>query len=166
MISRIIRLGGTSADYATYVANQTVPALPLATDGADYDVGGTTIGPSFWSLTATLLDAEYMIQVPLVNTDINETILWAQTAVNGIASNQLHSIEIGNEPDWYSATYAGTEGVLGPPEWQSAFTNETYVGNCKLNPHSTSVSRRDTLAKAHGVRGIRRLKELRGSEHL
>lgn len=73
-----------------------------------------------------------MIQVPLVNTDINETILWAQTAVAGIASDQLHSIEIGNEPDWYSATYAGTEGVLGPPEWQTAFTNETYVSNCEL----------------------------------
>lgn len=80
-----------------------------------------------------LSDAEYMIQVPLVNTDINETVLWAQTAVAGIAADQLHSIEIGNEPDWYSATYAGTEGVLGPPEWQTAFTNETYVSNCEWN---------------------------------
>ncbi|KAJ4409696.1 hypothetical protein N0V82_009420 [Gnomoniopsis sp. IMI 355080] len=125
----IIRLGGTSADYALYVANQTVPALPLATDGTNYDVGGTTIGPSYWALTSILSAAEYMIQVPLVNTNINETILWAKTAVAGIASNQIHSIEIGNEPDWYSATYEGTEGVLGPPEWQTAFTNETYVGN-------------------------------------
>lgn len=109
-----------------------MPALPLATDGTDYDVGGTTIGPSYWALTSILSAAEYMVQVPLVNSNINETVLWAQTAVAGIASNQIHSIEIGNEPDWYSATYEGTEGVLGPPEWQTAFTNETYVGNCKL----------------------------------
>lgn len=117
-----------------------MPALPLATDGLDYDVGGTTIGPSFWALTSLLPEAEYMIQVPLVNTDINETILWAQTAVDGIASNQIHSIEVGNEPDWYSATYAGTEGVLGPPEWQSAFTNETYVSNCKSDILTESIN--------------------------
>ncbi|CAN8099995.1 unnamed protein product [Discula destructiva] len=125
----IIRLGGTSADYATFVASQSEPALPLATDSTDFSLGGTTIGPSFWALTSILPDAEYIVQVPLVNTDINETVVWAQTAVDTIASNQLHSIEIGNEPDWYSATYAGTDGVLGPPEWQSSFTNETYVSN-------------------------------------
>lgn len=128
--SRIIRLGGTSADYATYVANQTTPALPLATDNTDMDVGGTTIGPSYWALASRWADAEYIIQVPLATTDINETILWTQTALAGIDSDQIHSIEVGNEPDWYSATYAGSEGILGPPDWQSAFSNETYVGNC------------------------------------
>lgn len=127
---RIIRLGGTSADYGTYMVNQTTPALPLATDNTNYDVGNTTIGPSFWALTSRFPGAEYMIQVPLATTDVNETILWTQTAVENINSDQIHSIEIGNEPDWYSSTYQGTESTLGPPRWQSTFTNETYVGNC------------------------------------
>lgn len=153
MISRIIRLGGTSADYAIYVANQTVPALPLATEGTNYDVGGTTIGPSYWSLTSILPAAEYMIQVPLANADINETVLWAQTAVEGIASSQIHSIEIGNEPDWYSATYAGTDGdLLGPPEWQGLFTNETYVGNCESNSLGLFIHSHD--GKKSRTRGI------------
>lgn len=115
------------------MANQTAPALPLATDGTNYDVGGTTIGPNFWALTSRFSDAEYMIQVPLATTDVNETILWVQTAVDSIASDQIHSIEVGNEPDWYSSTYQGTDdNTLGPPEWQGTFTNETYVGNCEL----------------------------------
>lgn len=131
-MQRIIRLGGTSADYATYEANQTTPALPVATANTNDDVGGTTIGPSFWALTSNFPDAEYMIQVPLATADVDETILWVQTAIDNIASDQIHSIEIGNEPDWYSSTYQGSGGTLGPPEWQSAFTNETYVGNCKF----------------------------------
>lgn len=95
-------------------------------------MGNTTIGPSFWQLTSLWPDAEFMIQVPLATTDVNETILWVQTAVDNIASDQIHSIEIGNEPDWYSSNYQGTDdNILGPPEWQSTFTNETYVGNCK-----------------------------------
>lgn len=131
---RIIRLGGTSADYAKYVANQTAPALPLATDGINYDVGNTTIGPSFWALTSRFSDAEYMVQVPLATTDVNETILWVQTAVDNINSDQIHSIEVGNEPDWYSSNYQGTDDdTLGPPQWQGTFTNETYVGNCELH---------------------------------
>lgn len=72
----------------------------------------------------------YMVQVPLATTDVNETILWAQTALDIIGSDQIHSIEVGNEPDWYSSTYVGTDSILGPPDWQSTFTNETYVGNC------------------------------------
>lgn len=113
------------------MANQTTPALPLATDGIDYDVGNTRIGPSFWALTSRWPDAEYVIQVPLATTDVNETILWTQTALDNIDSGQIHAIEVGNEPDWYSSTYQGTEdNTLGPPAWQGTLTNETYVGNC------------------------------------
>lgn len=75
-----------------------------------------------------------MVQVPLATTNVNETITWVQAALDIIGSDQIHSIEIGNEPDWYSATYAGTDSVLGSPDWQSAFTNETYVANCAWIP--------------------------------
>lgn len=126
----IIRLGGTSADYAKYVENQTEPALPLALDYDDDSVGGTTIGPSFWALASVFPTAKYMVQIPLATTDINETITWVQTALDVIGEDQIYSFELGNEPDWYSETYTGADGIdLGTPNWQGSFTNETYVGN-------------------------------------
>lgn len=126
----IIRLGGTSADYAKYIGNQTEPALPLAIDNKDDSVGGTTIGPSFWALASLFPTAQYMVQVPLATTDINETITWVQTALDIIGEDQIYSFELGNEPDWYSETYTGADSIgLGPPDWQGSFTNETYAGN-------------------------------------
>ncbi|ROW17411.1 hypothetical protein VPNG_00840 [Cytospora leucostoma] len=125
----IIRLGGTSADYAKYISNQTTPALPLAVDYDDDYVGGTTIGPAYWALASLFPTAQYMVQVPLATTDVNETITWVQTALDIIGEDQIYSFELGNEPDWYSETYTGNAGYLGPPDWQGTFTNETYVGN-------------------------------------
>lgn len=126
----IIRLGGTSADYGTYVENQTEPALPLAIDNEGDSVGGTTIGPSYWALASQFPTAQYMVQVPLATTDINETITWVQTALDIIGEDQIYSFELGNEPDWYSETYTGADDIyLGPPDWQGSLTNETYVGN-------------------------------------
>lgn len=125
----IIRLGGTSADYATYVSNQTTPALPVAVENDDDYVGGTTIGPSFWALASLFPTAQYMVQIPLATTDVNETITWVQTALDTIGEDQIYSFELGNEPDWYSETYSGDVGGLGPPDWQGQFTNKTYVGN-------------------------------------
>lgn len=126
----IIRLGGTSADYGTYVANQSAPALPVAEADINDVVPGTTIGPSFWRLTKLFPDAAYMVQVPFATTDANETIRWVQSAVDNMNAHQIFVFEIGNEPDWYSSTYKGTTGeVLGPPQWQGQFTNTTYVSN-------------------------------------
>ncbi|KUI54355.1 Beta-glucuronidase [Cytospora mali] len=123
----IIRLGGTSADYGKYISNQTVPALPLADDNEDDAVGGTSIGPSFWALASRFPTAQYMVQVPLATTDINETITWVQTALDIIGEDQIYSFELGNEPDWYSNTYDNDQ--LIPPQWQGTLTNETFVGN-------------------------------------
>lgn len=126
----IIRLGGTSADYAKYVESQTEPALPVAIDNVDDTVGGTTIGPSYWALASLFPTAEYMVQIPLATTNINETILWVRTALDIIGEDQIYSFELGNEPDWYSETYTGAGDIgLGPPYWQGSFTNETYAGN-------------------------------------
>lgn len=83
-----------------------------------------------------------MVQVPLATTNVSETIEWVQTALDLIGADQIEAIEIGNEPDWYSATYAGTEGILGPPEWQAAFTNETYVGNCESEERNRELGKR------------------------
>lgn len=114
---------GKSADYAFYVASQTEPALPRAEVYNYQDVGGTTIGPSYWNLTKSFPDALYIIQTPMAITNISETILWATTAVDSIGIDKIHSFEPGNEADLYPS------GDLGPPTYQAKQTNESYVGN-------------------------------------
>ncbi|KAI0843929.1 glycoside hydrolase family 79 protein [Daldinia vernicosa] len=126
----IIRLGGTSPDYARYLPGQTEPALPVAEQDNYQNVGFTTIGPSYWNLTHNFPGAKYMVQVPLATTNISETVAWAQSAVKGIGLENIHSIQPGNEADLYADDYRGEGGVeLNPPEYQGTLNNETYVGN-------------------------------------
>lgn len=119
----LIRLGGTSADYAYYNASQTDPALPRAEIDNYQDIGGTTIGPSYWELCKNFANAKYIIQTPMAITDVSETVLWATTVVDAIGLDAIYAFEPGNEADLYPATN------LGPPTYQAALTNETYVGN-------------------------------------
>ncbi|KAI0105891.1 glycoside hydrolase family 79 protein [Daldinia grandis] len=126
----IIRLGGTSPDYARYLPGQKEPALPVAEQDNYQNVGFTTIGPSYWDLTHNFPGAKYMVQVPLATTNVSETVAWAQSAVKGIGLENIHSIQPGNEADLYADNYRGEGGVeLNPPEYQGTLSNETYVGN-------------------------------------
>ncbi|OAR02608.1 hypothetical protein LLEC1_02511 [Akanthomyces lecanii] len=71
----LIRLGGTSADYARYVANQTAPALPRAEVNSYQRIGSTKIGPAYWDIAANSFPkAQYIIQVPMANPDIAESV--------------------------------------------------------------------------------------------
>lgn len=123
MLIAILLTLDLSADYAYYIENQTDPALPRAEVNNYQDIGGTTIGPSYWDLCKNFPNAKYIIQTPMAITNISETVLWATTVVEHIGLDQIHSFEPGNEPDLYPATN------LGPPTYQAAQTNESYVGN-------------------------------------
>lgn len=126
----IIRLGGTSPDYGLYLPGQEEPALPVAEQDNYQDIGGTTIGPSYWPIAKVFPDAKYMIQVPLATTNVSEAVAWAVAAVEGIGLDQIHSIQVGNEPDLYADSFTGEGGkFLGPPDYQGDLNNETYVGN-------------------------------------
>jgi hypothetical protein len=126
----LIRLGGTSADYGRYEPGQSTPALPKAEQNNYQDIGGTTIGPSYWKLATSFTNAQYIIQVPLATTNVSETVAWVQSAVATIGWDKIQAIEIGNEPDLYSNTFTGADGVaLQPPDYQGTLNNETYVGN-------------------------------------
>ena len=126
----IIRLGGTSPDYGRYLPGQAQAALPVAEQDNYQNIGFTTIGPSYWELAKLFPEAKYMIQVPLATTNISEAVAWAESAVQTIGLGQIHSIQIGNEPEAYSNTFQGAGGVfLGPPDYQGTLTNESWVGN-------------------------------------
>lgn len=126
----IVRLGGTSADYGRYEPGQVAYALPKAEQNNYQNIGNTTIGPSYWDLAKSFPDAQYIIQVPLATTNVSESVAWARSAVDTIGWDKIQAIEIGNEPDLYSNTFTGVDGLaLQPPEYQGSLNNETYVGN-------------------------------------
>ncbi|KAI1170669.1 hypothetical protein F4777DRAFT_591762 [Nemania sp. FL0916] len=125
-----IRLGGTSSDYARYLPGQTAPALPVAEVDNYQDIGHTTIGPSYWNLTKNFPGAVYVVQVPLANANISEPVAWVQSAVDIIGTDNIFSIQPGNEADLYSNTFTGAGGIaLHPPKYQGRLNNATYVGN-------------------------------------
>ncbi|KAI0513032.1 hypothetical protein F5B22DRAFT_648126 [Xylaria bambusicola] len=125
-----IRLGGTSPDYGRYLPGQAEPALPVAEQDNYQNIGGTTIGPSYWSYTKNFPNAVYIIQVPLATTNISEPIAWTQSALDSISEDQIFSIQPGNEPDLYADGFTGANGIpLQPPEYHGTLTSETYVGN-------------------------------------
>lgn len=126
----IIRLGGTTPDYGRYLPGQKQPALPVAEQDEYQNIGGTTIGPSFWTTAKNFPEAKFMVQVPLATTNVSETIAWATSAVEGIGMEQIHSIQVGNEPDLYSDNFKGSKGQdLSPPQYQGTLDNKSYVGN-------------------------------------
>jgi hypothetical protein len=124
----IIRIGGTSGDYAKFVSSQAEPALPVAQQNTGLAIGNTTIGPSFWSLCRNIPGARYIVQVPMATTNVSETIEWVSSAVDGIGIDSIQSIEIGNEPNFYG-TNPNVPSNLGPPDYQGVMTGKQYVSN-------------------------------------
>ncbi|KAK8043216.1 hypothetical protein PG994_013699 [Apiospora phragmitis] len=93
------------------------PALLRAEVDNYQDIGNTTVGPAYWALAKeSFPDAEYVVQVPLATTDVNETVAWTEAAVNSVGWDRIQAIELGNEPNFYHAgfgfdigSYSGVE---------------------------------------------------------
>lgn len=149
----LIRLGGTSGDYAKYVADQTEPALPRAEVDNFQDVGNTTIGPAYWDIASKAFPkAQYVVQVPLADPDKDESVRWATAAAARIGLARIHSFEPGNEPDLYPAK------GLGPPEWRGPMDNGSYVVNF--------LNYADAISSAVGLpRGTRMFQALDTASH-
>ena len=120
----IVRLGGTSGDYARYIPNQTEPVLPPDEVYTYQDIGGTSIGPAYWDLTHIIPNSVYVVQLPMAHTNVSESVLWAKTASKHIGIDRIEAFEPGNEPDLYPIS-----PELGPPYYQGMLTNATYTGN-------------------------------------
>ena len=70
-------------------------------------VNNLTIGPSYWTTMASIPDAQFVIQVPMVQTNISEAIAWAQSSWD-VLGDRIQSIEIGNEPNSYPNGHNGS----------------------------------------------------------
>ncbi|KAI1502513.1 hypothetical protein F5X99DRAFT_378939 [Biscogniauxia marginata] len=96
-----------------HLPGQQEPALPMAEQNNYQGVEHTTFGPSFWKLTENFPNATFMVQVPMATTNISETIAWAQSAIEAIGMENIHSIQPGNEANLYTDTdtYNGEGGI-------------------------------------------------------
>ncbi|KAL9056883.1 MAG: hypothetical protein Q9162_002654 [Coniocarpon cinnabarinum] len=122
----IVRFGGTSSDFARLIDTQTEPALPVAATDNYQNVGGTTIGPSFWPLLNNFNDARIVFQVPLGIDSIANAVSWTTAGVNALGLDRIEALEIGNEPDLYPNTDDAGQPLL-PPQYQGALDDPAYV---------------------------------------
>jgi hypothetical protein len=106
-------------DYALYVSDQVEPVFPEPNLLFDSNVTGTTFGPSFWPLTKNFasLQATWVPQISFAVNNQTQLVESAQAAVDGIGLENIESIELGNEPNFYPFPTAG------PPEWVAALNN-------------------------------------------
>lgn len=108
------RVGGTSGDRTTFVANQK-EAVKYKTVPGTQIPENVTIGPSFFEAFDTFIDlqTQYTFMVNLASLNLDNALAEARHALDAIGSN-LEAIEIGNEPDLYIQ-----QGVR-PTNWTEA----------------------------------------------
>ncbi|KAI1386621.1 uncharacterized protein F4822DRAFT_444963 [Hypoxylon trugodes] len=97
----IIRVGGTSGDHGTYNASQKEPTNFPATKFGPQMRGGVTIGPSFFDAFKNWPGAKFEFMVPFRNASYSHSIEWAKAGMSKIGIDNLFTLEIGNEPNFY-----------------------------------------------------------------
>ena len=98
----ILRVGGTSGDFARYNGSQKDYSIPPALQQPPYiHKPYLSIGPSFFKAFQSFPGARYIFQVPLAMDDLKETLQWTKLGLDHIGADNLESLEIGNEPNFY-----------------------------------------------------------------
>jgi hypothetical protein len=111
-----IRIGGTSADRTTYIANQQDPILTVEGDnGIPLNV---TLGPLWFQQCFDPANfphgMKFTFDLPLVRNDslaLNNTLKGAGWVLEAIGKERFDAFEIGNEEDLYTS-----QGVV-PSSW-------------------------------------------------
>ncbi|KAF8149874.1 glycoside hydrolase family 79 protein [Crassisporium funariophilum] len=97
-----IRIGGITADSTYWDAAQDVALFNfIDKTGA---LQNTTIGPAFWESVGLLpTGTKVIMNLDLQDLDYQGALSMARAATQGLPSEQLVALEIGNEPDHYLA---------------------------------------------------------------
>lgn len=107
------------SDYYIYNPAQSEPVLPVPRASANQQNVNTTIGPNFWPLTQNFggIGAKWIPQVSLAENDLTQIALQAKGIADGIGLENIESLEIGNEPNFYPL------GGTSPPEYTGKLDN-------------------------------------------
>lgn len=114
-VAPVIRVGGTSGDYAVYDPQASAPADPQAKQDGFQTTRGLKIGPSYFEGFKNFPGAKYILGVPFASNNLSNTIAFAKAGVQAIGADNLQAIEIGNEPNAYS----GDGGTMPHPTNES-----------------------------------------------
>ncbi|RXW24284.1 hypothetical protein EST38_g1587 [Candolleomyces aberdarensis] len=95
-----VRIGGITADSTYWNASQDIGLFNFIDDkGALHN---TTVGPGFWKSMKLLPEGtKVTLNLNLEDLDYRLAFEVAKSAVEGMSSEQLVGLEIGNEPDHY-----------------------------------------------------------------
>ena len=84
-VSIVIRVGGTSGDYAIYIASQTTAIH--RDDPTDFSLtANITLGPPFLDAFSKVLDATYVLELPLARDTVQQMVDFAKAAVSPLDS--------------------------------------------------------------------------------
>ncbi|KAI1460255.1 hypothetical protein F4805DRAFT_416980 [Annulohypoxylon moriforme] len=98
----LLRVGGTSGDHGLFNSSQKDPTNFPATKSNPPLKDGVTLGPSFFNAFENWPRAKFEFMVPFRNTSYSHTLEWAKAGMSHINNESLYTLEIGNEPNYYS----------------------------------------------------------------
>ncbi|TKX19237.1 hypothetical protein C1H76_8615 [Elsinoe australis] len=154
-----VRIGGTTQDRATYNASQKESVLYSVADPKDAPMT-LTYGPSFISLAGTYAGQTTLGLNRRLNNQPN-TIAAAKEAVS--VMNNLNAIELGNEPNFFTASdpiaggsWNATKDFASQVSWQAAvgsavnktniFSAGVYFGTNSFNIQGLAAREGSSLA--------------------
>ncbi|KAI1379483.1 hypothetical protein F4677DRAFT_453065 [Hypoxylon crocopeplum] len=98
----LLRVGGTSGDAGNFSSSQNEATNFPATKYGPQFKGGLTISPSYFEAFKNWPGAKFEFMVPFHNTSRSHSLKWAEAGMNHIGTDNLYTLEIGNEPNFYS----------------------------------------------------------------
>ena len=122
-VPMIIRVGGTSGDQAIYNASQKEANHWLYDKPTDGLLVPISLGQDWLAGFSKIPGARYILEVPLANSSVKETVDFTREVLKGIKPESLEAIEIGNEPNLYD-----TQTYRGQTKRPKPYTVAEYVG--------------------------------------
>lgn len=134
----IIRVGGTSGDQTKYNASQlTGNVWPYKNLPIDKLFSPVTLGQNFTDALEKVPNVRYIIQVPLANTTISNTVAFTQAMLQHISADKFEAIEVGNEPNLYDGQWFRDPDNL---RRNKPYTPAEYVA--ELQTYTTAIVQR------------------------
>ncbi|KAK4500543.1 hypothetical protein PRZ48_008732 [Zasmidium cellare] len=126
----IIRVGGTSGDSVKYNGSQLTGNIwPFKDNDVDGLLAPVTLGVNFTDALEKVEGVRYIIQVPLANTTVENTVNFTKAMLEHIPPEKFEAIEIGNEPNLYDGQCLRSKDNC---RRKKPYTPEEYVGELQI----------------------------------
>ncbi|KAF2159925.1 glycoside hydrolase family 79 protein [Zasmidium cellare ATCC 36951] len=126
----IIRVGGTSGDSVKYNSSQPQGNFwPYNNTKEDGLLSPVTLGVNFTKALDKVPNVRYIIQVPLANSTVDNTVNFTKAMLQHIPAEKFEAIEVGNEPNLYDGQCFRS---LDNCRRNKTYTPEDYVADLQI----------------------------------